>query len=85
MNKMIISRMSSFLAISLHIKYKIKELIIPQKELFRIILLRQRDNFRFGQSKNFRFLENRVRFFFSIRSKENRHERGFYHVEQKRG
>jgi len=24
--------MSSFLAISLHIKYKIKELIIPQKE-----------------------------------------------------
>jgi len=44
----------------------------------------QRDNFRFGQSKNFRFLENRVRFFFVKTSKENRHERGSYHVEQKR-
>jgi len=42
------------------------------------------DNFLFVPRKNFRFLENRVRFFFAKTSKENRHEKGFYHVEQKR-
>jgi hypothetical protein len=47
-------------------------------------LLQQRDNFRIVPCKNFRFIENRIRFSLAGDREEDLDGRGNYHDEQKR-
>jgi len=49
-----------------------------------LLMLQQRDNVLYWQSKNVRFMKNKLRFFFAKNGKENLNEKGHYYIEQER-